>query len=44
MDVSNVGNNQEVDVGEAALMISVGGYHRRMSGMLANVEGTLTQG
>ena len=44
MDVTNVGNIQEVDIGEAALMISVGSYHRRMSDTLANVERTLTHG
>ena len=31
-------------LGKAALMISVGGYGRRMSDMLANVGRTLTQG
>ena len=44
VDVTNVGNIQEVDIGEAALMISVGSYHRRMSDTLANVERTLTHG
>lgn len=44
VDVTNVGNNQEVDVGEAALMISAGSYRRSMSDMLANAGRTLTQG
>lgn len=34
VSVTNVSDNQEVDIGSAALMISVGCDHRRMRGVI----------